>query len=128
LPVTATALVAWNAVHYLLERSSGVLPTAISYVIGGIFLAFGHTVRMLWGRSVAAAQRKARNADPRRIRCRSPAPAGRTTVARPHCRTALARGARALIADPDGGYLKRFYDKDRRARNRAHPDLKITPP
>jgi hypothetical protein len=27
-------------------------------VIGGIFLAFGYTVRLLWGRSVAAAQRK----------------------------------------------------------------------
>ncbi|HEX4377107.1 MAG TPA: type IV secretion system DNA-binding domain-containing protein [Steroidobacteraceae bacterium] len=26
---------------------------------------------------------------------------------------ALARGDRAIIADPDGGYLRRFYDKDR---------------
>jgi len=28
-------------------------------------------------------------------------------------RTALARGDRALIADPDGGYLRRFYDLHR---------------
>jgi len=38
---------------------------------------------------------------------------GKSTAIREVLRTALARGDRALIADPDGGYLQRFYDPDR---------------
>jgi Type IV secretion-system coupling protein DNA-binding domain len=34
---------------------------------------------------------------------------GKSTAIREVLRTALARGDRALIADPDGGYLERFY-------------------
>lgn len=36
--------------------------------------------------------------------------AGKSTAIREVLRTALQRGDRAIIADPDGGYLKRFYD------------------
>jgi hypothetical protein len=39
---------------------------------------------------------------------------GKSTAIREVLRTALARGDRALIADPDGGYLQRFYDPGRR--------------
>jgi hypothetical protein len=38
---------------------------------------------------------------------------GKSTAIRELLRTALARGDRALIADPDGGYLQRFYDPHR---------------
>jgi hypothetical protein len=38
---------------------------------------------------------------------------GKSTAIREVLRTALSRGDRALIADPDGGYLQRFYNPDR---------------
>jgi hypothetical protein len=38
---------------------------------------------------------------------------GKSTAIRELLTGALARGDRALIADPDGGYLNRFYDRDR---------------
>ena len=38
---------------------------------------------------------------------------GKSTAIRELLRAALARGDRAVIADPDGGYLRRFYDSSR---------------
>ncbi len=38
---------------------------------------------------------------------------GKSTAIQEILETALARGDRAVIADPDGGYLKRFYDPGR---------------
>jgi type IV secretory pathway TraG/TraD family ATPase VirD4 len=38
---------------------------------------------------------------------------GKTTAIQEILAGALARGDRAVIADPDGGYLQRFYDADR---------------
>ncbi|MBV8854392.1 MAG: type IV secretion system DNA-binding domain-containing protein [Sinobacteraceae bacterium] len=38
---------------------------------------------------------------------------GKSTAVREILTQALERGDRAVIADPDGGYLKRFYDKER---------------
>ncbi len=38
---------------------------------------------------------------------------GKSTAIRELIAGALARGDRAVIADPDGGYLNRFYDPDR---------------
>jgi len=38
---------------------------------------------------------------------------GKSTAIRELLRGALARGDRAIIADPDGGYLERFYDPAR---------------
>jgi hypothetical protein len=38
---------------------------------------------------------------------------GKSTAISEVLRMALARGDRALIADPDGGYLQRFYDPHR---------------
>lgn len=38
---------------------------------------------------------------------------GKSTAIRELLGSALARGDRAVIADPDGGYLARFYDPDR---------------
>jgi hypothetical protein len=38
---------------------------------------------------------------------------GKSTAIEEMLRTALARGDRAVIADPDGGYLRRFYDAAR---------------
>jgi type IV secretory pathway TraG/TraD family ATPase VirD4 len=38
---------------------------------------------------------------------------GKSTAIREILSAALARGDRAVIADPDGGYLRRFFDKDR---------------
>ncbi|MGO9991579.1 MAG: type IV secretion system DNA-binding domain-containing protein [Steroidobacteraceae bacterium] len=38
---------------------------------------------------------------------------GKSTAIQEILRTALERGDRAVIADPDGGYLKRFYDAGR---------------
>jgi hypothetical protein len=38
---------------------------------------------------------------------------GKSTAIRELLGTALARGDRAVIADPDGGYLRHFYDRDR---------------
>jgi type IV secretory pathway TraG/TraD family ATPase VirD4 len=38
---------------------------------------------------------------------------GKSTAVQEIMSTALARGDRAVIADPDGGYLRRFYRKDR---------------
>jgi type IV secretion system coupling TraD/TrwB family protein len=38
---------------------------------------------------------------------------GKSTAIQEILSTALARGDRAVIADPDGGYLRRFYDPDR---------------
>ncbi len=38
---------------------------------------------------------------------------GKSTAMRELLHGALARGDRAVIADPDGGYLSRFYDPDR---------------
>jgi type IV secretory pathway TraG/TraD family ATPase VirD4 len=38
---------------------------------------------------------------------------GKSTAIREILQTALARGDRAVIADPDAGYLQRFYDADR---------------
>jgi hypothetical protein len=38
---------------------------------------------------------------------------GKSTAIEEILRTALERGDRAVIADPDGGYLKRFYDEKR---------------
>jgi type IV secretory pathway TraG/TraD family ATPase VirD4 len=38
---------------------------------------------------------------------------GKSTAIRELLTGALARGDRAIIADPDGGYLKTFYDADR---------------
>jgi len=38
---------------------------------------------------------------------------GKSTAIREMLKRALARGDRAVIADPDGGYLRHFYDADR---------------
>jgi type IV secretory pathway TraG/TraD family ATPase VirD4 len=38
---------------------------------------------------------------------------GKSTAVQEIMSSALARGDRAVIADPDGGYLRRFYQKDR---------------
>ena len=38
---------------------------------------------------------------------------GKSTAIRELLTAALARGDRAVIADPDGGYLRHFYDRDR---------------
>ena len=38
---------------------------------------------------------------------------GKSTAIRELLEGALARGDRAVIADPDGGYLNRFYDASR---------------
>ena len=38
---------------------------------------------------------------------------GKSTAVQEIMSNALARGDRAVIADPDGGYLRRFYQKDR---------------
>ena len=38
---------------------------------------------------------------------------GKSTAIRELLEGALARGDRAVIADPDGGYLNRFYDRER---------------
>ena len=38
---------------------------------------------------------------------------GKSTILREVLHAALSRGDRAVIADPDGGYLSRFYDPDR---------------
>ena len=38
---------------------------------------------------------------------------GKSTAVQEIVSAALARGDRAVIADPDGGYLRRFYRKDR---------------
>jgi hypothetical protein len=38
---------------------------------------------------------------------------GKSTAVQEIMSAALARGDRAVIADPDGGYLRRFYQKDR---------------
>lgn len=38
---------------------------------------------------------------------------GKSTAVQEIMSNALARGDRAVIADPDGGYLRRFYNKDR---------------
>src|SRR6202012_3470427 len=38
---------------------------------------------------------------------------GKSTAIQEILAAALARGDRAIIADPDGGYLSRFYDPDR---------------
>ncbi|HTY49274.1 MAG TPA: type IV secretion system DNA-binding domain-containing protein [Steroidobacteraceae bacterium] len=38
---------------------------------------------------------------------------GKSTAIRELLRAALARGDRAVIADPDGSYLRRFFDADR---------------
>jgi hypothetical protein len=38
---------------------------------------------------------------------------GKSTAIRELIGAALARGDRAVIADPDGGYLRHFYDRDR---------------
>jgi type IV secretory pathway TraG/TraD family ATPase VirD4 len=38
---------------------------------------------------------------------------GKSTAIQEIMHSALARGDRAVIADPDGGYLRRFYRKDR---------------
>jgi type IV secretory pathway TraG/TraD family ATPase VirD4 len=38
---------------------------------------------------------------------------GKSTAVQELMRQALARGDRAVIADPDGGYLRRFYREDR---------------
>ncbi len=38
---------------------------------------------------------------------------GKSTAIQEILESALARGDRAVIADPDGGYLRRFYDADR---------------
>ena len=38
---------------------------------------------------------------------------GKSTAIHELLRAALARGDRAVIADPDGGYLRRFYDSSR---------------
>ena len=38
---------------------------------------------------------------------------GKSTAIQEILAAALARGDRAVIADPDGGYLRRFYDPDR---------------
>ena len=38
---------------------------------------------------------------------------GKSTAIREIMHSALARGDRAVIADPDGGYLRRFYRQDR---------------
>ena len=38
---------------------------------------------------------------------------GKSTAIREMLSAALARGDRAVIADPDGGYFSHFYDADR---------------
>ena len=42
---------------------------------------------------------------------------GKSTAIRELLEGALARGDRAVIADPDGGYLARFYDREPRRRD-----------
>ena len=51
---------------------------------------------------------------------------GKSTAIRELLEGALARGDRAVIADPDGGYLARFYDCE--ARRRDPESLRSTRP
>ena len=51
---------------------------------------------------------------------------GKSTAIRELLEGALDRGDRAVIADPDGGYLTRFYDPD--ARRRDPESLRSTRP
>ena len=122
--VAGTAALGYGLGHALARRSS----TAVIYERGAI-------VRSESSAEVTCAHRS-RGAQAKRVRHSSstitlagvPVPSedeskhfkligttgtGKSTAIREMLAAALARGDRAVIADPDGGYLRHFYDANR---------------
>lgn len=135
-PVTAVALAAWIALRAA-WAAHGTVPTGHElYWFATIFLALcGAFAGILLGgkRPNATHERGTLIEDGRRTRVRSgsvslagvPIPpmdetkhfkligttgTGKSTAIREILSGALARGDRVIIADPDAGYLNRFYD------------------
>jgi type IV secretory pathway TraG/TraD family ATPase VirD4 len=136
IPVTIVAAIAWTIVHSLWAHAGTLPPVIVVYVTATVFLAaVGYMAGTLMGRRRfnTAHHRGTLVEDGRRTRVRAgdvslagiPVPpldetkhfkligttgTGKSTAIRELLEGALARGDRAVIADPDGGYLDRFYD------------------
>ena len=136
-PVTAIALAAWSALHAA-WAAHGTVPTGHAlYWFATFFLALcGAFAGILLGgtRSNTTHERGTLIEEGRRTRVKRgdvsiagiPIPpmdetkhfkligttgTGKSTAIREILSGALARGDRVIIADPDGGYLNRFYDE-----------------
>jgi type IV secretory pathway TraG/TraD family ATPase VirD4 len=137
--VTFAAVLAWTGVHFLWAKAGALPPAGVVYFTATVFLAgFGYMAGILMGkaRSTVGHQRGTLVEEGRR-RTRVPAGGlslagtpvasldetkhfkligttgtGKSTAIRELLQGALARGDRAVIADPDGGYLDRFYDEN----------------
>ena len=136
VPVTVAALAAWYFVCHFWEKS-GVLPHGdLKYWILSLFLAaIGFIAGILLGgkRANATHERGTLIEEGRRTRVKrgelsiagisiplmdetkhfkliGTTGTGKSTAIREILSGALARGDRVIIADPDAGYLNRFYD------------------
>jgi type IV secretory pathway TraG/TraD family ATPase VirD4 len=138
IPVTVAALIVWQFVRYFWAKG-GVLPHgAALYWVGSVVLAaVGGFAGILLGgtRPSAMHERGTLIEEGRRTRIKRgevsmagiPIPAldetkhfkligttgtGKSTAIRELLQGTLDRGDRVIIADPDGGYLNRFYDRN----------------
>jgi type IV secretory pathway TraG/TraD family ATPase VirD4 len=136
IPVTFAAAIAWTILHSLWTHAGALPPVGVVYVTAAIFLAsFGYMAGLLMGRRRfdAVHHRGTLVEEGRRTRLLAgdislagigvppldetkhfkligTTGTGKSTAIRELLGDALARGDRAVIADPDGGYLDRFYD------------------
>ena len=136
VPVTVAAIAVWTFVRYFWAKS-GVLPHgALFYWVATLFLAaIGLFAGILLGGTRPNAQHERgtliEESRPTRLRNGELSFAGiavppmdetkhfkligttgtgKSTAIRELVQGALARGDRVILADPDGGYLDRFYD------------------
>jgi hypothetical protein len=135
--VTFAAVLAWTGVHFLWANAGALPPAGVVNFAATVFLAgFGYMAGMLMGNArVSVGHQRGALVEEGSRRTRIPAGrltlagvavapldetkhfkligttgTGKSTAIRELLQGALARGDRAVIADPDGGYLDRFYD------------------
>jgi type IV secretory pathway TraG/TraD family ATPase VirD4 len=124
--VAAVAMLAWFGYRYGLVRADG--PTVGEHHRGAVVSVFRPGERRWWQRRDRVEGSRAGGRDAPVTLAGIPVAAadetkhfkfigttgtGKSTAIREMLSAALARGDRAVIADPDGGYLANFYNPER---------------
>jgi type IV secretory pathway TraG/TraD family ATPase VirD4 len=123
--IAAVTAFAWWGYRYGLGMADG--PRSVGGHRGAVVSVFRPGAKLWWPRARAEERRVAGHDAPITLAGIPVAPAdetkhfkfigttgtGKSTAIREMLSAALARGDRAVIADPDGGYLRHFYNPDR---------------
>src|SRR3984885_13889399 len=137
--VTLAGVIAWTIIRLFWSNTGALPPASVVYWTGTIFLAaFGYTAGTLMGkrhantahhRGTVIEEGRPTRAHPdalslagvaiptldetKHFKLIGTTGTGKSTAIRELLEGALARGDRAIVTDPDGGYLQRFYDRYR---------------